>query len=595
MTIPATTTLEGPIAALREKAIEVIDDVALALTEDGDDTQTDVKKLRDMAQDLRNMFFMVAIIGEFNAGKSSFVNALIGEKLLPIGITPTTEYIELIRYAEEADRNPAIVNNALREWSHPNTGAPGVAIVDTPGTGSVFQKHETVAKEFLHRSDLVVFLISAKHAFADTERLYLQLAKSYNKKIILVVNQIDLLKPSEQMEVRRFIENQVKETLEIEPLLFMVSAKDALDALNAPTTEDPGNIAAVKAHLRGVYAEAPIAKQKLIAQLDTASRIIQNYYDAATEKAGLVSGDIIKVQDVQSELEQQSLGLEKRMKEASGEIDMVLESVRSRGMNFIDTNLSIGKFGRGVDKNKLQDEFQEVVIGRSLRDINDAANGYINAVVDQSRLYWRGVIERLNRLQDLMEKETGGLDSGIYAEQRQGLQDAIKIAESELKSYSSGEVIGELKQAFDDNMGSIQLSALASISGVVALIAATVLTPGPVIGVGAAAFALPIALVGGAVALIAGVPAIVYIRRLSKETKGKFNDRIDTLVRNYHQALDELTKKERNRLTQYGTQTLTPVFSRLEVLSSRYADQQRKLERYQRDMTDLRGRIDDLA
>lgn len=593
MTIPTTTTLEGPIATLREKAIEVIDDIALTLAEDGENTQKDVKKLRDMAQDLRNMFFMVTVIGEFNAGKSSFVNALIGEKLLPIGITPTTEYIELIRYAEEADRSPAIVDNALREWAHPNTGAPGVAIVDTPGTGSIFQKHETIAKEFLHRSDLVIFLISAKHAFADTERLYLQLAKDYNKKIILVVNQVDLLKANEQMEVRRFIENQVKETLEIEPLLFMVSAKEALDALNSPTTEDPGNIGAVKAHLRGVYAESPIAKQKLLAQLDTASRIIQNHHDLAKEKAFLVTGDITKVKDVQNELEQQSLGLEQRMKEASGEIDMVLESVRSRGMNFIDTNLSISKFGRGVDKNKLQSEFQEVVIGRSLRDINDAANGYINAVVDQSRLYWRGVIDRLNRLQDLIEKETGGLDSGIYAEQRQGLQEAIKIAESELKSYSSGEVVGELKQAFDANMGNIQLSALASISGVVALIAATVLTPGPVIGVGAAAFALPVALVGGAVALIAGVPAVMYIRRLSKETKGKFNDRIDTLIKNYHQALDDLTKKERNRLTQYGNQVLTPVFSRLEVLSLRYADQQRKLERYQRDMADVRGRIED--
>lgn len=95
MTSP--TTLEGPIAAMRERAIELIDDLALALTETGDTPQEDVKKLRHMAQDLRDMFFIVAIIGEFNAGKSSFVNALIGEKLLPMGITPTTEYIELIR------------------------------------------------------------------------------------------------------------------------------------------------------------------------------------------------------------------------------------------------------------------------------------------------------------------------------------------------------------------------------------------------------------------------------------------------------------------------------------------------------------------
>ena len=597
MTTPSTTTLEGPIAAMREKAIEVIDDVALALTEDGEETLPDVTKLRDMANDLRNMFFMVAVIGEFNAGKSSFVNALVGEKILPMGITPTTEYIELIRYADEVDRNPTVKDGgALREWGHPNTGAPGVAIVDTPGTGSVFQKHETTAKEFLHRSDLVIFLISAKHAFADTERLYLELAKNYNKKIILVVNQIDLLKANEQMEVRRFIESQVKETLDFEPLVFMVSAKEALDALTAGNVEeDAGNVAAVKAHLRGVYAEAPIAKQKLLAQLDTAAGIVKVHHTDIKKKADLVSGDITKVKDVQNELEQQSLGLEQRMKEAAAEIDMVLESIRSRGMNFIDTNLTIRKIGRGVDKNKLQSEFQEVVIGRSLRDINEAAGGYINAVVDQSRLYWRGVIDRLNRLQDLMEKEASGLDSGIYAEQRQGLQEAIRIAESELKSYSSGEVVAELKQAFDSNMGTFQLSALASVSGVVALIAATVLTPGPVVGAGAAAFALPLAIAGSAVAIVAGIPAILYVRRISNDAKDKLNTRIDTLIKNYHQALDDLTRKERNRLTQYGNQILTPVFSRLEVLSSRYADQRNKLERYQREVEDLRERIDDIV
>lgn len=596
MTTPSTTTLEGPIAAMREKAIEVIDDVAIALTEDGEEMLPDVTKLRDMANDLRNMFFMVAVIGEFNAGKSSFVNALIGEKILPIGITPTTEYIELIRYADEVDRNPTVKDGALREWAHPNTGAPGVAIVDTPGTGSVFHKHETIAKEFLHRSDLVIFLISAKHAFADTERLYLELAKNYNKKIILVVNQVDLLKPNEQMEVRRFIENQVKETLDFEPLVFMVSAKEALDAIAEGNTEDDsGNVAAVKAHLRGVYAEAPIAKQKLLAQLDTAAGIVKSHHTEIKKKADLVGGDITKVKDVQNELEQQSLGLEQRMKEAAAEIDTVLESIRSRGMNFIDTNLSIRKIGRGVDKNKLQSEFQEVVIGRSLRDINEAAGGYINAVVDQSRLYWRGVIDRLNRLQDLMEKEASGLDSGIYAEQRQGLQEAIRIAESELKSYSSGEVVAELKQAFDANMGSFQLSALATVSGVVAVIAATLLTPGPVVGAGAAAFALPVALVGGALALVAGVPAIIYVRRISKDAKDKLNTRIDTLIKNYHQALDDLTRKERNRLTQYGNQILTPVFSRLEVLSSRYADQKNKLDRYQREVADLRERINDIV
>ncbi|MGB1289328.1 MAG: dynamin family protein, partial [Aggregatilineales bacterium] len=315
MTAPATT-FEGPIATLREREIELLNDIATELTDFGDETAGDRQRLRDVAQDLRDMFFMVAVIGEFNAGKSSFVNSLIGEKLLPMGITPTTEYIELIRYNVEPQLVPVVREDGLREWAHPNTGAPGVAIVDTPGTGSVFEAHENTAHGFLHRSDLVIFLISAKHAFAETERMYLELAKSYGKKIILVVNQVDLLNASEQQEVRRFIESQIKEKLNLDPLIFMVSAKQALEAAGMTNTPaisesngtdssetvpalnpvgDAGGIETVKAHLRGVYSEAPPAKQKLLAQLDTAGRIVQNYLDNMKAKSDTVSGDLTRV------------------------------------------------------------------------------------------------------------------------------------------------------------------------------------------------------------------------------------------------------------------------------------------------------------
>ena len=54
----------------------------------------DRRRLRDVAKDLGEMFFLVAVIGEFNAGKSTFINALIGDRLLPMGITPTTEAID---------------------------------------------------------------------------------------------------------------------------------------------------------------------------------------------------------------------------------------------------------------------------------------------------------------------------------------------------------------------------------------------------------------------------------------------------------------------------------------------------------------------
>jgi small GTP-binding protein len=588
----AVTTLDGPLAAFREAEIRLLTDIATALAEMGDNAQEDRQRLLDVAQDLREMFFLVVIIGEFNAGKSSFINALLGEELLPVGVTPTTETIELIRYSETANRKPSAREDGIREWMHPNTGAPGVALVDTPGTGSVFHKHEKTAKAFLHRSDLVIFVISAKRALAETERLYLELARDYGKKVILVVNQIDLLSPQERTEVRRFVERQVEELLDLRPLIFMVSAKEALNAQRSGTAEG-GGIDAVRAHLRGVLSEAPPTKQKLIAQLEMGERIASKYADMVHGRADLVSADTAKVRDVQSELEQQSLGLNAQLKTARAEIDTVFEGLRRRGLSFINENLSIRRIGRGTNREALQAEFQEVVIGRALRDINDASSDYVNALIDNSRLYWRGVIDRLNQLRDLVEQELTGLDASVYAEQREALQEAIRIAEAELKSYSSGRVIGEMEDLFRNNMNGFTASAAAAIIGIIVTVLA-IAAPGGVIGASVIYATATVAFVIGApVAAIGSIAAIRYYRRVTADTKRDFNQRVDQLEATYHAALDDLTQRERNRLTQYGKQVLTPIFSRLEVLAHRYALQQNTLQKLIDQIETLRRGIEE--
>lgn len=591
MTTAPIRMLDGPITTLREREIKLINEIAESLIKVDSEAEESRQRIKDVAQDLQDMFFIVSVIGEFNAGKSTFINALVGETLLPTGIKPTTEYIELIRYSSEPNRKPVVRADGLREWAHPNIGTDGVAIVDTPGTGSIFQKHGKTAKDFLHRSDLVIFVISAKRAFGESERLYLELAKDYGKKIILVLNQMDLLTPAEQAEVKKFVEERVQEFLNIQPLLFATSGKAYFENTEADSISDTSGILAVRAHLRGVYQEAPPAKQKLLTQLATAEKITESVYKTVQKKLDTVSLDTERIKDIESELEQQSLGLDKQMTEAKAEIDTTLENIRIRGLTFINEHLSIRKLRTSSSKDDLQTEFQNVVIGRSLKDINKATNDYINAVIDQSRLYWRGVIDRLNKLQDMLEKEVEGLDAGIYSEQRESLQDAIRIAEAELKSYSTGKVISDMEGAFNQNMTGFQRSVLASTSGIITALVA-IATPGPLFGLAAAPLALPAFIAGAVGAVIFGVPAYQYYRKVNRETREKFNSNIDKLEKNYHEALDDLTTKERSRLNQYGKQVLTPIFSRLDVLAKRFGDHDKQLKGYLDDLADLRERIE---
>ena len=112
----------------------------------------------------------------------------------------------------------------------------------------------------------MVFVLSAKRALGETGSLYLELIRDFGKKIVVVINQIDLLEPREQADVRRFVQSQIEARLGLKPLIFMVSARRALAG------EGDSGLEAVRAHLRATFEQVPPARQKLAAQLDLAQR-----------------------------------------------------------------------------------------------------------------------------------------------------------------------------------------------------------------------------------------------------------------------------------------------------------------------------------
>jgi len=104
-------------------------------------------------------FFLLVIVGEFNAGKSAFINALLGKKVLKEGVTPTTTQVNILRFGENEDRQ--IVNDHLHILTAPVDILKEISIVDTPGTNAVIREHEEITSKFVPRSDLVLFITSA--------------------------------------------------------------------------------------------------------------------------------------------------------------------------------------------------------------------------------------------------------------------------------------------------------------------------------------------------------------------------------------------------------------------------------------------------
>ncbi|NLX11649.1 MAG: hypothetical protein GXY36_18545 [Chloroflexi bacterium] len=589
--------LEGPIADVREREIRLLHNLADIVGQIGvESSEQDRKRLQQNAADLQDMFFLVVVVGEFNAGKSSFVNALLNDDLLPMGITPTTDAIELIRWSNRRSKEPTWREAGIvREWSHPNTGGPGVVIVDTPGTGSVFRKHEQIAKGFLSRSDLVIFLLSAKRALAETERLYLELARDYGKKIVVIINQADLLEERERKEVQGFVQQQLSELLDLRPDIFMVSAKQALKqkdtsrGLFTAAAGNPGNMNAVRDYLRTTFKRVPPAKQKLYAQLDFVDSLIRKYNEQLDRQLGLVTGDTALAEGLRQELEQQAGSLNQQLETAKRELDRVFVDLRQRGQTFIQENLTLQRVTRTLDREAMREEFEEQVVGSALDQITRISEQYVNAVVDHSRRYWRSILDRLTQLESMLDRDVSAVDATGYAEQRAALQDAIAIADAELKSYTDQSLSENLRQTFRGNLVGLASGFTATLGGIIAVVLGLA-APGAVTATAGAVVATfvvgPALLVGG------GAAAMLYWRKIKRDARTELENRLNALQRSYHEAMLDLTNRERNRMLQYGQQILSPVFSQLNVLNDRYRAQKNALQEKAEQSRELRREID---
>ena len=172
--------------------------------------------------------FLLVIVGEFNAGKSAFINALVGSRVAAEGVTPTTAQINVLQYGETLDRQVREAN--LHVITAPADILREIHIVDTPGTNAIIREHEAITAEFVPRSDLVLFVTSADRPFTETERAFLEQVRGWGKKVVVVINKIDILDGEGQIEeIRTFVAENARTLLGFSPEIFPVSARLALE------------------------------------------------------------------------------------------------------------------------------------------------------------------------------------------------------------------------------------------------------------------------------------------------------------------------------------------------------------------------------
>ena len=193
----------------------------------------DLQRLKDAIVDI-DANFLIVVVGEYNSGKSSFVNALIGiPTAMPVNRDMTTDRIHWLIYSEsekDRPREEEILKCFLKAEFLKNTD-----LVDTPGTNSINRDQERSTRKFVHRADFVIFVTSIDQPFSESEREFLHNIRQFGQKVIFVLHKIDIVMDdeSEPELTIGLIKDRVNRVLGFKPEVLPASSKWALSSIES--------------------------------------------------------------------------------------------------------------------------------------------------------------------------------------------------------------------------------------------------------------------------------------------------------------------------------------------------------------------------
>ena len=369
----------------------------------------DLAKLRSAIDQLDELFLIVAA-GEFNAGKSALINALLGERVLLEGVTPTTAQVTLLRWGEAF--NEVVVDDGFAIVTHPLPLLKELNIVDSPGTNAINRQHERLTSEYVPRSDLVLFVTSADRPMTQSERVFLEGILTWGKKVALVVNKADILENEQTKEqVRGFVSENAELILGYKPEVFLVSARLAQKARQ---TQDPSEITRLNAESGIVGLENYINqtldnKTRLELKFRNPIGVALNLQRSAFETITYQINDLQQDANLTSELEA-SIGkyrqeLADELPPRLAEVENILINYENRGSDFFERTMKLTNIFNLAKTEQVKEQFQVEVQGDVSTDIDSKVRGMIDWLIDKDLNVWYQVAGALERRQAQSKRE----------------------------------------------------------------------------------------------------------------------------------------------------------------------------------------------
>lgn len=178
--------------------------------------------LKDRLSHIQSAALFV-VVGEVNAGKSSFVNALLQETVCEVSPDPCTAVIQELAYGETAETTR--ISDVCEKRFLPKEILKEITIVDTPGTNSLIRAHQTITERYLPQSDLALFVFNSKNPHTATAwDLLNSLNGEWKRKVVFILQQSDIASQHELSINTQRVMQYARERGIQNPVIFTVSA-----------------------------------------------------------------------------------------------------------------------------------------------------------------------------------------------------------------------------------------------------------------------------------------------------------------------------------------------------------------------------------
>ena len=545
-----------------------------------DTPEADTSALERSIAQLDRLFLLV-VIGEFNSGKSAFINALVGARVLEEGVTPTTTRLQVLRHGDAPGR--MIDASGADVVSAPVAFLQDIDVVDTPGTNAIFREHERLTNEFVPQADLVLFITSADRPFTESEHTFLRNIKDWGKKIVFVVNKIDLLERLDEREqVRQFVSEHARALLGTEPEIFTVSARRALraklgEAVDGPIAGD--RFAELEAYVSSTLDEKERLRLKLLNPLGVGTRVANTTRDTIVGRLAVLQQDLETVEDIERQLDLYRTDLSREFEFRLAEIDNILQQFENRGVAFFDETLRIGRIADLLNKPRIQREFERQVIGDVPRQIEKQVHDVIDWMVASELRQWQAVTEHVNRRSKAHEGRLLGGDTGRFQYDRQKLIDTVgRAANRAVDTYDREKEAAQMADGVRNAVAGAALAQAGAIGLGAMVTALATTTAADVTGIVAA----------GAIAVL----GMFVIPSKRAHAKAQLRDRIERMRTELMTNLRAQFQREVERSVRGVLDAVAPYTRFVRAENDKLTTLEREIETIGRELARLRAEIE---